>query len=302
MTMKAFHQFDLRDLQTMKLRIEILADATTSDTIEFLSNWNQVGPLHAEFIRELAFCYAEQLLGDQPRRTIWPAHPGLGKTTCLRFFLLNIIKQIRRNSLPDSIKRDILVCSNQVTELEDHILFLREKLGDDVPELGLYHTKQDTSEFKRRIPVLSVEQIMETPILFATQNLIRRRGEQLHREKSIKTLTSFGQVTYTFYGVRLLCWDEEAIATKASHVNIEALRRFRRRHEESGLKELDLFVSQLVDPVLAQIGKRQGELDSKGAFNIYIPKLEYWHKEDARQNLNSTKASREYGDNYLRPD
>lgn len=300
MSMNTIHKLDLYDLQLMKIRIEILTDETTKDTIEFLSNWNQVGPLHAEFIKELAYCYAEQLFGDKPQRTIWPAHPGLGKTTCLRFFLLNVIRQLRGNSLPQFLKRDILVCSNQVLELEDHILFLQEQLGDEVPEIGLYHTKQDGNSFKRRLPVIGEADIKSYPILFATQNLIRKRGEKLHRGYSVETVTGFGKVTYTTNGIRLLCWDEEAIATKASHVNIEALRRFRRRHEESGIKALDLFVSQLVDHVLAQIDKRQKELDSKGAFNIHIPKLEYWQAEDAKAILNSTQASREYGDNYLK--
>ena len=49
--MTAIHQLDLYDLQLRKIRIEILAEETAKDTIGFLSYWNQVGPLHAEFIK-----------------------------------------------------------------------------------------------------------------------------------------------------------------------------------------------------------------------------------------------------------
>ncbi len=65
LSMKTIHQLDLYDLQLMKIRTEILTDQTTEDTISFLSKWNQIGPLHAEFIKELACCYAEQLFGEK---------------------------------------------------------------------------------------------------------------------------------------------------------------------------------------------------------------------------------------------
>ena len=179
--MPTIYQPTLIDLQYLDVKTEILTDAITRDTIEFLSKWNQVGDLHRRFIQELARCYVDQLIGPHDQRTIWPAHPGLGKTTCLRFFILTYIKYLRRGSIPQNIRRDILVCSNQVLELEDHIIFLREQLSDDAPEIGLYHQKQDTSQFKRRISVIDESDSRSYPILFATQNLIRRRGEKLHR-------------------------------------------------------------------------------------------------------------------------
>jgi hypothetical protein len=298
--MPTIYQPTLIDLQYLDVKTEILTDAITRDTIEFLSKWNQVGDLHRRFIQELARCYVDQLIGPHDQRTIWPAHPGLGKTTCLRFFILTYIKYLRRGSIPQNIRRDILVCSNQVLELEDHIIFLREQLSDDAPEIGLYHQKQDTSQFKRRISVIDESDSRSYPILFATQNLIRRRGEKLHRSPDSTTYVKLGQISHTPNGVRMLCWDEEAIATKASHVNIEALRRFRRRHEESGDKKLDLFVSYVIDQVLTQIDQRHIELESTEAFNIQVPKLDRWDADAARAVLNGSSASREYGDNYLR--
>lgn len=283
----------------LEVKAEILADAITTDTIHFLTQWNQIGPLHTQFIRELSSCYATQYFGNLPHRIIWPAHPGLGKTTCLRFFLLNVIRQLRSGSVPPQIQRDILVCSNQVAELEDHILFLKDQLGADVPEIGLYHTKQETGGFMRRVSVINEADSKQYPILFATQNLIRKRGENLHRSRESDVRLKFGQVAFTPNGPRLLCWDEEAIATKASHVNIEQLRRFRRRYKESGRKNLDLFIQNVVDPVLEQVDS--GQRTRTGAFNIHVPQLEYWDGQTAKQILNSTPAAREYGENYLRP-
>jgi hypothetical protein len=283
----------------LEIKAEILADEVTTETIQFLTQWNQIGPLHAQFIRELASCYATLYFGNEPRRIIWPAHPGLGKTTCLRFFLLNVIRQMRKGSIHSYLQRDILVCSNQVTELEDHIRFLKDQLGEDVPEIGLYHTKQETGGFKRRVSVINEADSKRYPILFATQNLIRKRGENLHRSRESEVRMKFGQVAFTPNGPRLLCWDEEAIATKASHVNIEQLRCFRRRYEESGRKNLDLFIHNVVDPVLEQVDS--GQRTGTGAFNIHVPKLEYWDGKTSKQILNGTQAAREYGENYLRP-
>jgi hypothetical protein len=62
----------------LEIKAEILADEVTAETIQFLTKWNQIGPLHAQFIRELASCYATQYFGNEPLRVIWPAHPGLG--------------------------------------------------------------------------------------------------------------------------------------------------------------------------------------------------------------------------------
>lgn len=291
---------ELYKLQAASLSIEYLTERVTSQTIDYLSQWNQVGDLHRQFINALANSYAQQLLGEEPRRLIWAAHPGLGKTTCLRFFLLNVIEALRENRIPEFARRGVLVCSNQVTELEDHILFLRDQLGDDLPEAALYHQKQETREFSRRIPVANEAELRNYPILFATQNLIRRRGTNLHRNGDAKAHIQFGLVTHNFHGVRLLCWDEEAIATKASHVNIDGLREFKRRHSQSSIKQLDHFVQRVVDEVLAQVEAGQQDLRDNTAFNIHVPQLDPWESKDAKEFLSSSRAVREFGENYIK--
>ena len=282
------------------LKIDLLSEDTATETIQYLSNWNQVGGLHSEFIKQLSRCYVEQLLGDTPRRTIWAAHPGLGKTTCLRFFLLNFIRYLRSDSLTQDIRRDILVCSNQVLELEDHILFLKDQLGDEVPEIGLYHKKQDSNDFQRRVDVIDEQTTRSYPVLFATQNLIRKRGEQLHRNRKESTYTKLGNISHTTHGVRLLCWDEEAIATKASHVNIDGLKEFKRRHTQSSIKELDRFVQLVVDEVLTQVDAGQQDLKDTTAFNIHVPQLDVWERQDVKGFLSSSRAVREFGENYVK--
>ena len=280
--------------------IEDLTAATSRETIEYLSTWNQVGELHQRFIRELAASYAEQLLGDEPCRMVFAAHPGLGKTTCLRFFLLNIIRFIRRGVMPENELRSVLVCSNQVTELEDHILFLKSQLGESIPELGLFHQKPDNREFQRRVPVIDEADVRRYPLLFATQNLIRRRGGNMHRHQHKHACKNFGTVTFTHQGVRLLCWDEEAVATKASHVNLEGLREFRRRYERSRYRNLDPFIEVVVDGVLAQAESGTRALEDGSTFNITVPKLDCWIADDTRSFLSSLHAAREYGENYIK--
>ena len=291
---------ELNKLQATSLSIKYLTERVTTQAIEYLSQWNQVGDLHRQFITALANSYAQQLLGDEPCRLIWAAHPGLGKTTCLRFFLLNVIEALRENRIPDFVRRGVLVCSNQVTELEDHVLFLRDQLGDDLPEAALYHQKQETQDFTRRIPVANEGDLRGYPILFATQNLIRRLGSNLHRKGDAKAHVQFGMVTHDSHGLRLLCWDEEAIATKASHVNIDGLREFKRRHSQSSIKQLDQFVHRVVDEVLAQVEAGHQELNGNTAFNIHVPQLDTWESKDANELLSSSRAIREFGENYIK--
>lgn len=291
------HQRQYYESKLIYETIQDLTEKVAHETTGYLSQWNQIGPLHAEFIRSLSQSYVEQLLGEDPRRTVWAAHPGLGKTTCLRFFLLNVIRFLRTGYIPSFANRGILVCSNQVTELEDHILFLQKHLGEEIPEVGLFHHKTNSKEFNRRVEVADHNLLRDFPILFATQNLIRKRGADLHRTKQLENFERLGSVAYTHDGVRLLCWDEEAIATKASHVNIDTLREFRRRHQKSGFKQLNDFVDVVVDGVLRQVDHR---IDQETAFNIAVPQLDSWDAKDVRLFLNSTKAAKEYGENYIR--
>lgn len=277
-----------------------ITNSTVAQTIRFMQQWNQLSDLHTEFIRQLATSYVEQLLGDTPQRLIWAAHPGLGKTTCLRFFLINVIKAWRAERIPDHVFRGILVCSNQVIELEDHILFLEEHLGS-MPEVGLYHQKQDSKDFKRKVPVVNADDLRSYPLLFATQNLIRKRGGNLHRKMGETTVKQLGSVTHTKHGVRLLCWDEEAIAAKASHINIEALREFQRRHERRPNKRLTEFIDLIVNPVLQQVDDGVDQLKTKdSSFNVFFPQLNHFYMQDVRNILNSPYCSREFGENYVK--
>ncbi|QEY32032.1 hypothetical protein EVJ50_07055 [Synechococcus sp. RSCCF101] len=288
-------------MKNIKADIEGLAGLTADATKRFLRQWNELAPLHETFIERLATTYATQLLGDTPSREIWAAQPGLGKTTTLRFFLLETIKGWRTGEIPKD--RGIMVCSNQVTELEDHVLFLQDQLGEAVvPEIGLYHTKTEVKGFQPRVERVSYDALSQYPIVFCTQSLLRRKGTSLHHRRS----NAESQISdLCFYGgqVRLLCWDEEAIATSATHLSLSMLRIFRERHGQLPLESLDVLVDRVLDPFLAKV--KAASLDSsKPSTMVSVPELEAYpsgrDRHDVEKVLSSEKCKKKYGDDVVK--
>ncbi len=274
-----------------------LSSTVQDNVLGFLSELNVVSSSHKQLISGLINNYVNQFLGvDPPTRTVWAAHPGLGKTTCLRFFLLEVIRCLRSGELRQADITGILVCSNQVTELEDHVLFLEEHLGQPPNEIGLYHTKQDGNQFKARTQVASLNELSECPIIFVTQNLVRRKGADLHNHKR-KAQGRLEEVCYYNDCIRFLCWDEEAIATKACHASINMLREFVRRVEEGkpapALDPLMSIIKQIIEQI--ESSKRNSK-----SFNIRVPSLESEDYSAADCYLRSEGANREYGQNYVK--
>lgn len=94
-------------------------------SLSFLQRFNGLTPLHRQFIKELAGYYTANYLGSSVRRLVVTAPPGLGKTSTLRFFLQWAIKMVGWGNGA----KGILVCSNQIEELENHYRWLEGALG-----------------------------------------------------------------------------------------------------------------------------------------------------------------------------
>jgi hypothetical protein len=70
------------------------ASVVAHETCQFLSQYNQLTPLHRRFIRELAWYYLGNYLGSTPERLVVTALPGLVNSSCLSFFLRLFVKMV----------------------------------------------------------------------------------------------------------------------------------------------------------------------------------------------------------------
>ncbi len=277
-----------------------LANNIQANATKFLKEYNDLSLLHHDLIDELIANYTYQLFQEgAPTRQVWAAHPGLGKTTCLRFFLLEVIRSIRSGELDPLTLSGILVCSNQVTELEDHIIFLQEQLGDSAADvLGLYHTKPNSRDFTARVGISTINQLKKLPIIFATQNLIRRKGSDLHQSKG-QAQERLEEICFYKDEVRFLCWDEEAIATRACHANISYLKEFRRRATNAA--KYSKLLTPLVDVIKKVIRQvEDSTIQRVKSFNVRVPSLEVEQILPIEMYLRSQSATKELGQNYIK--
>ncbi|HBH71958.1 MAG TPA: hypothetical protein DDY43_00595 [Synechococcales bacterium UBA10510] len=254
------------------------AAVVAHDTCQFLSKYNQLTPLHRRFIRELAGYYLGNYLGSSPERLVVTAPPGLGKTTTLRFFLRWAVKMVKWDRSP----KGILVCSNQIEELENHYRWLQEALGGGLEGIVALHH----SQANRDIPVTPLEALEGFPIVLSTQAMIRR---QKNGDRAQRSRQKLNDICFYKDTIRMLCWDEEAIATRASHIQVSSLEKFSRDLEELADDDPMLqFLEYVVKPVI-----KSANAAPKGkTVNVPIPRLDDFTSLKVERSLKGSYYSR----------
>lgn len=254
-------QQSTRNRRNLEQQSKDTAAIVTHETCQFLRKYNELTEIHERFIRELSGFYMDNYLGTNEQRLVVTAPTGLGKTTTLRYFLRTVL---RLNGWNKIYAKGILVCSNQIEELENHYKWLQEALEKPLDGLvALHHSKPN-----REIPVTPLDELEDVPLVLATQAMIRR---QKSGHSSRRARAKLNDICFYKGDIRMLCWDEEAIATHASHIQVSSLEKFSRELEEVATDETMLqFLEEVVKPVIQAANTAPRDKAS----NIPVPKLD----------------------------
>ncbi|CAK6687298.1 hypothetical protein [Synechococcus sp. CBW1107] len=78
------------------------------DVLAFMSQFNEIGDTHSQFLHQLIQHYVNNWVGLANDRVLISAHPGMGKTTCLRFFMRWLLLELLQGNMPGGAKKGLL--------------------------------------------------------------------------------------------------------------------------------------------------------------------------------------------------
>lgn len=111
-----------------------------------------------------------------------------------------------------------------------------------------------------------LEALESVPIVLSTQAMIRRQRNGV----GIRGRQKLNDICFYHGAVRMLAWDEEAIATRASHIAVSSLERFARDLEDLATDDaLLMFLEDVVKPVLRDTTTAPKDR----AINVPVPRL-----------------------------
>jgi hypothetical protein len=135
--------------------------------------------------------------------------------------------------------------------------------------------------------------------------LIRKRGADNHQGKHNAEAKLHEVCFHEDTGVRLLCWDELAIATKANHIDIHTLQNLeieltsktQMKGREAAPSVLSTFLSTVIRPLLFAI--KSLKLQQGQSKTIGVPKVDEAAAVDLGNYLTSSRVCRTIGQDFI---